>query len=164
LAYATDEGLYIIGATGGEPRKVDHLQKESVSWAWSDIRWSPDGKFLSAVSIIRDSGDLKTRLFVIPASGGKLQELVPDEGHAKVGLEWHPDGQRLTYVVWEYERETRQVYLEGRLLGAGWSSLLFYGLRSNWTGIVSLRLRRSYGRDIARVKPLNQTKPSMLEP
>jgi len=110
LAYATDDGLYIIGATGGEPRKVDHLQKETDFWTWQSIRWSPDGKFLSGESTRKR----KKQIFVVPASGGKLRQLVPDDGFNRVGLEWHPDGQRLTYFVRRYENETRQVYLDGR--------------------------------------------------
>jgi Tol biopolymer transport system component len=114
LAYATDDGLYVIGATGGEPRKVDHQQKETDFWTWRSIRWSPDGKFLSGESWINDSSDRKKQIFVVPASGGKLRQLVPDDGYSRVGLEWHPDGRRLTYLVRRYENETRQVYLDGR--------------------------------------------------
>ncbi|MHC4594218.1 MAG: protein kinase domain-containing protein [Planctomycetota bacterium] len=114
LAYATDEGLYVIGATGGEPRKVDRLQKESDFWQWQSIRWSPDGKFLSGESVVKDSSSRKKEIFVVPASGGKLRQLVPSDGFSRVGLEWHPDGRRLTYFVRQYENETRQVYLDGR--------------------------------------------------
>jgi Tol biopolymer transport system component len=114
LAYATDDSLYAIGATGGEPRKVGHLQKETELWAWRNIRWSPDGKFLSGASWVNESSGLKKQLFVVPASGGKLRQLVPDDGYIRGGLGWHPDGQRLTYFVRRYENETRQVYLDGR--------------------------------------------------
>jgi Tol biopolymer transport system component len=115
LAYATDEGLYVIGATGGKPRKVGHLRKESNSWwKWQSVRWSPDGKYLSGQIEIRDSGNFTDKLFVVPASGGKLQELASDDGYLKMGLEWHPDSRRVTYCSRRFPSETRQVYLDGR--------------------------------------------------
>jgi Tol biopolymer transport system component len=115
LAYATEDGLYVIGAVGGPPRKVDHLQKEpDFWWKWQSVRWSPDGKFLSGESVIKYSKGLGNCLFVVPARGGKLQELAPDDEHNKKGPEWHPDSQRLTYSSRRYPSETRQVYLDGR--------------------------------------------------
>jgi serine/threonine protein kinase/Tol biopolymer transport system component len=114
LAYATDSGLYIINAGSGESRKVDILQKDSDFWQWQSIRWSPDGKLLSAESTRNDSRNRMKEIFVVPASGGELRQLAPSDEYSRVGLEWHPDGQRLTYFVRRYENETRQAYLDGR--------------------------------------------------
>ena len=41
------------------------------------------------------------------------RQLTPDDKY-KEGLEWHPDGKRLTYHVSTGKSETRQVYLDGR--------------------------------------------------
>ena len=58
----------------------------------------------------------KSRLnavFVVPASGGELRQLTSDV-EPKRGLEWHPDGRRLTYHVSLSDSETRQAFLDGR--------------------------------------------------
>ena len=53
-------------------------------------------------------------VFVVPASGGELRRLTPvDENKYKEGLEWHPDGQRLTYMYYGPDG-IRQAYLDGR--------------------------------------------------
>jgi Tol biopolymer transport system component len=113
LAYADDEGLYVIPAAGGQPKKVAHLDG---GWECWTLRWSPDGKFLAALSRDKDhtpNPGPQNIVFVVPAEGGELRQLTPDVEY-KEGLEWHPDGQRLTYHVSGYESETRQAYLDGR--------------------------------------------------
>jgi Tol biopolymer transport system component len=113
LAYADGKGLYVIPAAGGQPREIAHLDRGWEEWT---VRWSPDGKSLAA--FCRDMYDTpnpgpQNAVFVVPASGGKLRQLTPDVEY-KEGLEWHPDGKRLTYHVSRYVSETRQVYLDGR--------------------------------------------------
>ncbi len=108
LAYADGNDLNVIPAAGGgKPRKLAHMNHE---WEEYSIRWSPDGKFIAAF------GMPKPRLnavFVVPASGGELRQLTSDVDW-KERLEWHPDGQRLTYHVSRYDSETHQTYLDGR--------------------------------------------------
>jgi Tol biopolymer transport system component len=104
LAYALGKGLYVIGAAGGQPRELAHLDR---GWQSYSIRWSPDGKFLAALS-------RSCVVFVVPASGGKLRQLTPDGRDYLEGVEWHPDGQRLSYNLCTRESETRQAYLDGR--------------------------------------------------
>ena len=52
-------------------------------------------------------------VFVVPASGGELRQLTTDV-EPKEGLEWHPDGQRLTYYDLQIDSGTYQAYLDGR--------------------------------------------------
>jgi Tol biopolymer transport system component len=107
LAYSDGNDLYVIAAAGGQPRKLAHMD---YSWEQYSIRWSPDGKFIAAF------GMPKPRLnavFVVPASGGELRKLTSAD-EWKEGLEWHPDGQRLTYHVSRLSAETHQAYLDGR--------------------------------------------------
>jgi Tol biopolymer transport system component len=107
LAYAYGSGLYVIPAAGGQPRELAHLAK----WEGWTVRWSPDGKFIAAFG--RPKRESGNAVFVVSASGGELRQLTPDVEY-KEGLEWHPDGQRLTYHVSRSESETRQAYLDGR--------------------------------------------------
>jgi len=108
LAYAAGKGLYIIPAADGQPRELAHLD---IGWEECTVRWSPDGKFLAALSC--DPPESENAVFVAPASGGELRQLTPDVEY-KEGLEWHPDGQRLTYHVSRHHSETRQAHLDGR--------------------------------------------------
>ncbi len=110
LAYADGNDLYVIPAAGGKPRELAHPEHGWEQWT---VRWSPDGKFIAALGRDNDLKESSNAVFVVPASGGKPRQLTPDVEY-KEGLEWHPDGKRLTYHVSLYHSETRQVYLDGR--------------------------------------------------
>jgi Tol biopolymer transport system component len=113
LSYADGNDLYVIGAAGGQPRKIAHLDR---GWDECTIRWSPDGKFIAATGYSPKPGT-NNAVFVAPASGGELRQLTPFDDHDNLqgGVEWHPDGRRLSYnVMHNLNRETHQVYLDGR--------------------------------------------------
>jgi len=107
LAYADGNDLYVIPAAGGQPRKLAHVNH---GWVQYTVRWSPDGKSIAAFGMPKPRSKA---VFVVPASGGELRQLTSDV-EWKEGLEWHPDGQRLTYHVSGYDSETHQTYLDGR--------------------------------------------------
>jgi Tol biopolymer transport system component len=116
LAYADGKDIYVIPATGGQPRKIAHLQDSGgrhTRWdAWT-VRWSPDGKFIAAIGHTPSPGS--SGVFVVPASGGELRQLTPDGPDHLEGIEWHPDGRRLSYIAkYNVESETRQAYMDGR--------------------------------------------------
>lgn len=116
LAYADGHDLLVIGASGGQPRRVAHLEdsgRRNSGWVASTVRWSPDGKFIAAIGGTARP-ESNRAVFAAPASGGELRQLTPDGPEYLDGLEWHPDGQRLSYNVTERESETRQAYLDGR--------------------------------------------------
>jgi len=116
LAYAVGNDLYVIGAAGGQPRKIAHLQdsgRRNSGWDVWTVRWSPDGKFIAAIGYTAKPGT-SNAVFVVSASGGELRQLTPDGPDYLEGIEWHPDGQRLSYNVCEHESQTRQAYLDGR--------------------------------------------------
>lgn len=116
LAYAGGKDIYVIDAAGGQPRKIAHLQdsgRKSTGWDTWTVRWSPDGKFIAAIGYTTKPGT-NNGIFVVPASGGELQQLTPDGPDYLEGIEWHPDGQRLSYNVDRRASETRQAYLDGR--------------------------------------------------
>ena len=116
LAYAAEDGLYVIPVDGGSPHKLAAL------WEWQGwtVRWSPDGRHLAALGYAKP--DTPIGVWVVPASGGELQRVTPlDEDGDKEGLEWHPDGRRLTYMRYLPEptatgrdSEIRMAYLDGR--------------------------------------------------
>jgi serine/threonine protein kinase len=107
LAYSDGNDLYVIAAAGGKPRKLAHV---SHRWEEYSVRWSPDGKFIAAFGMPKPRSNA---VFVVPASGGELRQLTSAD-EWKEGLEWHPDGQRLTYHVSRLDSETHQAYLDGR--------------------------------------------------
>ncbi|MHC4691832.1 MAG: protein kinase domain-containing protein [Planctomycetota bacterium] len=127
LAYADGNELNVIAAAGGQPRK---LTQTSFFWLPWYVRWSPDGKLIAALGAV---GPRKPNVvFVVPASGGEMRRL-KTEDRWKESLEWHPDGQRLTYIVLRPdagESETHQTYLDGReptLLVNGPGTADFFG-------------------------------------
>jgi serine/threonine protein kinase/Tol biopolymer transport system component len=107
LAYADGNDLYVIPAAGGKPRELAHVNH---GWEEYSVRWSPDGKFIAAFGMPKPRSNA---VFVVPASGGELRQLTSAD-EWKEGLEWHPDGQRLTYHMSRYDSETHQTYLDGR--------------------------------------------------
>ncbi|MCH7904527.1 MAG: PD40 domain-containing protein [Armatimonadetes bacterium] len=107
LAYAHGTGLYVIPSGGGTPKKLAELPR----WQEQSLRWSPDGEFIAAFGYPDGYEGNNNVVVVVPASGGEPRQLT-SAGASKEGLEWHPDGQRLTYhVTMGY---TRQVFLDGR--------------------------------------------------
>jgi Tol biopolymer transport system component len=107
LAYTDGSALCVIAAAGGEPCKLSRRYY----WHNRSVRWSPDGKLIAA--LCRPTPKLKDAVFVVPASGGELRQLTSADA-AKKGLDWHPDGQRLTYSLMRSDSETYQAYLDGR--------------------------------------------------
>jgi len=108
LAYADGNDLNVIAAAGGQPHKIAHI---NCLWEPYSVRWSPDGKLIAAFGV--SDPNKSNAVFVVPASGGELRQL-PSAEDFKEGLEWHPDGQRLTYIVVKFDNETHQTYLDGR--------------------------------------------------
>ena len=110
IAYIYGDSLYVINPDGGQPRKLAQLNK----WESWSIHWSPDGKSIAAFGYPNNppKGQDENAIFVIPESGGEPKQLTPANIY-KEGLEWHPNGKRLTYHVSQDKSETRQVYLDG---------------------------------------------------
>ncbi|MEE9463334.1 MAG: DPP IV N-terminal domain-containing protein, partial [Bacteroidales bacterium] len=59
-------------------------------------KWSPDGKHLAFIGYKTGEED---RLFMIPAGGGRVTELAPDDNTEKYGLGWSPDGKWISYLT-----------------------------------------------------------------
>jgi serine/threonine protein kinase len=108
LAYADGNELNVIAAAGGQPRKLAHISQGW--WEPYSVRWSPDGKFIAAIGMSEPNS---IAVFVVPSSGGEPRQLPSADGF-KEGLEWHRDGQRLTYHLTQPDSATYQAYLDGR--------------------------------------------------
>jgi len=82
------------GASAGEPRPLTDGDYEDSAPAWS-----PDGGWLAFAANRRADPDLDlgTDLFVVPAAGGDLQQVIGGTGIAGQPA-WSPDGTRLAYV------------------------------------------------------------------
>jgi Tol biopolymer transport system component len=112
LAYADGNSLYVIPAAGGQPKELAHLPDDTRGWDEWTVRWSPDGKFIAALGYPKPG--FSTAVLVMPAVGGEMRQLTPDGKEYLEGVEWHPDGQRLSYNVCTGNSETRQAYMDGR--------------------------------------------------
>lgn len=112
LAYAFGQAMYLIDLDGGNSRRIAHWEPGLESWT---VRWSPDGNHLAVLGQGTEdrSQQVENAVFVVPSSGGEFRPLTPAIEY-KEGLEWHPDGTRLTYYVARYTSETRVAYLDGR--------------------------------------------------
>ncbi|MGK2933647.1 MAG: hypothetical protein ACSLFE_00175 [Gemmatimonadaceae bacterium] len=114
LAYANANGLYVIPAmpNSGEPRKIAQLH---IVEGWT-VRWSPDGQHIAALAWTEPQS--ANAVIVVPASGGDPRRLTPmtERGYKEM-VEWHPDGNRLTYMYYgndDRADETRVAYMDGR--------------------------------------------------
>jgi dipeptidyl aminopeptidase/acylaminoacyl peptidase len=96
LEYLDDavQSLYVVGADGGEARKLtdDRLMSSSP-------QWSPDGReLLYSASMDPDSPlALHQRLRVIDVATGAIREITGDWGSTGSAA-WTPDGQRIVFT------------------------------------------------------------------
>lgn len=112
LAYAHGNGLFVVGADGGAPTKIAHLYR----WDGWSVRWSPDGEHVAALAWTSPAEP--NAVVAVPATGGELRRLttVEERGY-KEGLDWHPDGRRLTYMYYGHDDRrdgSWTAYLDGR--------------------------------------------------
>ena len=116
IAFASGRGLYVLSWDSGQRTRLAELR----TWDTWSVRWSPDGEYLAALGWGEPRGQVEppNHVYVVPASGGELRQLTPDdERQYKEGLEWHPNGNELTYMYHAPDFEgdgLRTAYLDGR--------------------------------------------------
>ncbi|MFC1475605.1 tetratricopeptide repeat protein [Candidatus Zixiibacteriota bacterium] len=107
IAYAYLNGLFVISSSGGQPKEIATLH----GWeAWT-IRWSPDGQFIAALGY--PEAESNNAVYVVPIAGGEPR-LLSGLDEYKEGMEWHPDGQSLTYHLSKSKSDTYRTWLDGR--------------------------------------------------
>jgi Tol biopolymer transport system component len=110
IAYAQEQTLFTIPAAGGQPRKLAQL------YHWEEWLWAPDGKSIAALAYPAPND---IAVVVVTAAGGEPRRLTDAaERQYKEGLAWHPDGQRLAYVIYsgagDRDSELREAFVDGR--------------------------------------------------
>lgn len=81
-----DADIFVIPATGGEPRRLT-----TASGAEGNLEWSPDGTRLAYVSQLNRT--TSQRIFVVPAAGGAPVNVLGDWTYEPNWLRWLPSGE-----------------------------------------------------------------------
>jgi Tol biopolymer transport system component len=81
-----------ISIDGGEPTQL------TTEWTYLPAV-SPDGKWI-ACGYWPDPNKQEYKLAILPAAGGRLAKTFESKGDS-IGVKWTPDGQSLTYSVYE---------------------------------------------------------------
>jgi dipeptidyl aminopeptidase/acylaminoacyl peptidase len=95
IACTVGEKLYRISRDGEIREALATLYR----WIGWEVRWSPDGKNIAALGYesARDWEE-NNRVFVVSVLDKTCRNLTPGgDDRYKEALQWHPDGQRLTY-------------------------------------------------------------------
>lgn len=83
--------LWTLGTGGGWPEQLTNLQEQV-----SDIRWSPDGRWIVFASDY--GGNERRDLYRVPASGGQVDKLT-DTKLSESEPRFSPDGKRLAFIA-----------------------------------------------------------------
>ncbi|MGE0641646.1 MAG: S41 family peptidase [Thermoanaerobaculia bacterium] len=120
--YDGDEQVYVVPATGGEPRQLTYYPAHgplAPRWGYDNqvYGWTPDGKSVLFRSL-RDADGVETltALYTVPVAGGVPERLpMPTSGAG----DFAPDGRRLVYSPLSRDFRTWKRY-EG-----GWAQDLY---------------------------------------
>ena len=89
--------VWVIPASGGEPKKLTSIATEA-----SGVSWSPDGKWIvfSATTARNTAAyaEVDYSLYRVPVEGGEPERLTTGKA-AVQDFEWSPDGTRIAYVA-----------------------------------------------------------------
>jgi Tol biopolymer transport system component len=103
LAYVRDDGVYVVAATGGKPRRI-----AKGAYPWSPV-WSPDGSLIAfGGGIYIDNGHLEV---IRPDGSGRRwirSGLSQDER-----IDWSPNGRQLALVLPAPRYNDTKLYVVG---------------------------------------------------
>lgn len=83
-----DSDIFIIPASGGEPRRL-----VSLTGSERNISWSPDGKQLAF--LLSETRTSPVKLYLVDRDGGEPREILTADRFDLVNYEWLPNGQML---------------------------------------------------------------------
>lgn len=86
--------ISVITFPEGKLRQILDFDREGLFRAWG-FCWLPDGKRFAFIS--QKGSEAPTRIYVVPAEGGKITELAADDDDWKDWLYPSPDGKWISY-------------------------------------------------------------------
>jgi Tol biopolymer transport system component len=100
--FAESNGIILaIPIDGGKGRKILDLKEQGIVGGAGGLCWLPDGKHIAFRS--QKMGRRQpTRIFVVPAKGGKVIELASDDDGWKDWIYPSPDGKWISYNAEDY--------------------------------------------------------------
>jgi Tol biopolymer transport system component/tetratricopeptide (TPR) repeat protein len=98
LSVLLEDNISIVDLDGQIKRQIIELKELDLDDT-SSPRWSSDGQHLAFIGYKR--GVEKSCLFKIPAKGGTVTELVPEDNSFKYSMHWSPDGKWISYLTEE---------------------------------------------------------------
>jgi Tol biopolymer transport system component len=94
--FAESKGMILaIPIDGGKARKILDLKEQGLVDGARGLCWLPDWKHLAFVS--KKGREEPTRIFMVPAKGGKVMELASDDDDWKDWIYPSPDGKWISY-------------------------------------------------------------------
>jgi Tol biopolymer transport system component len=121
IAVISNGAISAIPIAAGKARQILALKHQGfVDDDASGLSWLPDGKHLAFVSLKATEDGNPTRIFMVPAEGGKVTELAADDDGWKNCLYPSPNGKWISYGS-EGEVKTRS---EGAIWEADFDEIL----------------------------------------
>jgi Tol biopolymer transport system component len=119
--------LYFSGVNGCEIRWIN-AQDDSTKKVgnlplnlcadWNQKTWAPDGTQFALATETGDPGSPFFSIHILSRDGSAAYQLISGNGRIGTeGLYWSPDGQRLAYVLYDYETDLfsiNLVHVDGR--------------------------------------------------
>ena len=121
LLYITGEyGCEIrwINVRDGSTKHVGNIPLNLCGGQNNQKAWAPDGKQFALVTSTGDPGNALFSIQILKQDGSAVYQLI--SGHGMIGSEglyWSPDGQRLAYILYDYDADLfflNVVYVDGR--------------------------------------------------
>jgi Tol biopolymer transport system component len=97
-------GLWTVGADGADPKRLVRRLVTVFT-----VEWAPDSRLI-ALGAFTAKGDRRQHVYIVPAAGGRLRQIVDEE--ILDGPAWSPDGRWLAYST--YDGEIWRVHPDGR--------------------------------------------------
>ena len=95
VAIGYNNTVYTIPVWGNIKEKLSDIK----GWEQYSTKWSPNGKYIAGFVDDNDIGNLN--VVIVSTQTGEIKKLTTnEEKEYKENLEWHPDGDKLTYFLY----------------------------------------------------------------